>query len=237
MTTWLVTGASRGLGFGLVKHILAASKENTVFATCRDPSKAKQLVELASSSTLDSLFIVKLDVADENTIAEASKEVGLILTQKGKALDYLINNAGISTGNDTPLTVKPKNFIDTMLTNVVGPMLVTQHFMPYLIKSEKPVLMNMSSGLGSITNADTSFQASYRISKAALDMFTKQLSGENPNVITFAMAPGWVKTDMAGPSAALEVDFSVSNMLKVLLNITAKESGLFLKYDGAQMPW
>ncbi len=89
------TSASRGLGFGLVKHILAASKENTVFATCRDPSKAKQLVELASSSSPDSLFIVKLDVADEKTIAEASKEVGLILTQKGKALDYLINNAGI----------------------------------------------------------------------------------------------------------------------------------------------
>ncbi|KLO08151.1 NAD-P-binding protein [Schizopora paradoxa] len=237
MTTWLVTGASRGLGFGLVKHILAASKDNTVFAACRNPSTANQLTELASSSEPDKLHIVKLDVADESTIAEAAKEVGSILSQKGLALDYLINNAGISTAHDTPMTATSKNLMDTLLTNTVGPFLVTQHFMPYLEKSAKPVLMNMSSGLGSITNADTSFQAGYRTSKAALNLFTKQLSVEKPEVIVFAMAPGWVKTDLAGPSAALTVDFSVSNMLKVLANVTKKDSGTFVNYSGAVLPW
>jgi len=234
MTTWLVTGASRGLGFGLVKKILETSKENTVFATCRKPDDAKQLAELAGSSNL---FIVKLDVADEKSIAEASKEVESILKQKGLALDFLINNAGITTGSDTPLTLKPKNFIDTMLTNVVGSMLVAQHFMPYLEKAEKPVLMNMSSGRASIANTNVALQTSYSTSKAALDMLTRKLAIEKPDVISFAMAPGWVKTDMGGPSAALEIDFSVSNMMKVLSNVSQKDSGSFLRYDGSIVPW
>lgn len=76
-----------------------------------------------------------------------------------------------STGNDTPLALKSKNFIDTTLTNTVGPILVAQHFMPYLEKSKTPVLMNMSSGRGSITNASAAYQLSYCASKAALNMF------------------------------------------------------------------
>lgn len=78
-----------------MKRILEASKENTVFAACRDPRNAKQLSDLMNSNASDRLYVVKLDVTDEASIVDASTEVGKILAQKGLTLDYLINNAGI----------------------------------------------------------------------------------------------------------------------------------------------
>jgi len=180
---------------------------------------------------------VALDVADENSIAEASRKVGEILTRKGLTLDYLINNAGITSGNDSPLTLKLNNFINTLITNTVAPMLVSQYFMPHLEKSKRPVLMNMSSGLGSIRQTNSTYQTSYCTSKAALNMLTKKLAEERQNVTSFVMDPGWVKTDLGGPSAAFDTDFSVSNMYKVLTNVSAKDSGSFLRYDGQVVPW
>ncbi|KLO08157.1 NAD(P)-binding protein, partial [Schizopora paradoxa] len=237
MATWLITGASRGLGFGLVKQILEASKDNTVFAACRDPSSAKQLSDLMKSSHSDSLHIVKLDVADEVSIVEASTEVGKILARNVLTLDYLINNAGLTSGNDSPLTLRQANFVKTLTTNAVAPMIVSQHFMKFLEKSKRPVVMNMSSGLGSIENASGTYQTSYCTSKAALNMLTKKLADERKNVISFVMDPGWVKTDLGGSAAPFDVDFSVSNVYKVLVGVSAKDSGSFLRFDGQVVPW
>jgi len=237
MTTWLVTGASRGLGLGLVKEILGASKQNIVFAACRDPSNAKQLTDLASASDTKNLYIVKLNVTDEKSIEEASKEVGAILTQKGLPLDYLINNAGVTSGNDSPLSLKAENFVKTLLTNAVAPIIVSQQFMPLLEKSKRPVLMNMTSSLGSIEMADSTYQTSYCASKSALNMLTRKLATEKRNVIAFVMDPGWVRTDLGGPSADLDIEFSVSSMYKTISNVSEKDSGSFLKFDGRALPW
>jgi len=124
------------------------------------------------------------------------------LTQTGLKLDYLINNVGM-----------PKNFIDT--TNVVETMLVAQRFMPYLEKAEKHapmILMNMSRGLARIANTRGAFQTSHSASKAAFDILTVSLAIENP----FALASGRLKTEVGGPSVALEIDFSVSDTTKFL---------------------
>ncbi|XP_028664718.1 C-factor [Erpetoichthys calabaricus] len=248
----LVTGANRGLGLELVKQFLtSANPPDQIFATCRDPAGpgAQVLMDLAKKHP--NLFLHKMDTADPDSIKEAATQVASQLN--GKGLNLLINNAGINSY----CTLENSNSEEMMFlysTNVVGPMLVSKAFLPFLkIAAQsshkegmfcgKAAVINISSLFGSIQKCSETFSMAqmypYRISKAALNMLTRCLSLDlqKENILCVAIHPGWVKTDMGGTQAPLEVSDSIQGMLRVLSSLTEKNTGQFLDWQGQQLPW
>lgn len=238
-TAWLITGSNRGIGFGIVSH-LATLPDNIIFASCRDLSKASDLEALASSpNTKAKIHILQLDASDTQSISVAAEKVTSLIGQS--RLDYLINNAASSSGKETALTFSPTAFQDDMKNNVLGPALIAQAFLPFLERSGSnsrlPVVLNTSSGLGSIGLAHGPKEAVYSISKAALNMLTYKQSAEKPNIIWICLDPGWVRTDMGGPNAHLSVEESVQGVITVVTSVTPQDSGSFKHYSGTDIPW
>ncbi|KAL1948593.1 hypothetical protein VTO73DRAFT_10399 [Trametes versicolor] len=234
LTTWLVTGASRGIGLELVRQLLE-SPANLVVAACRTPETATTLGEL-NATAKGILHTVKLDVSDSDNVQASAKELEPILGETG--LDYLINNAGIAEGGNA-FALNPDVLMRTFRTNVVGPALVSQAFLPFLEKSEKKTILNISSSGGSLAIAAQvgTRNTSYAMSKAALNMLTYKQKVERPDITLITMCPGWTKTDMGGQDAMLEPKESVAGILKVITSVTPADSGKFLRYNGEEVPW
>ncbi|XP_054056381.1 C-factor-like [Rissa tridactyla] len=250
----LVTGANRGIGLGLVQHLLELPEPpQWVFAGCRDPKgqRAQELQNLASKHP--NLVIIPLEVADPDSIKAAAARVGEQLG--GSGLNLLINNAGIaqpkSLENETL-----ENMTQVYTTNTVGPLLLGQAFLPLLKKAaqgspgsglscSKAAIVNMSSSAGSIEEVylwNYGLVVSYRCSKAALNMLTKcqSLGYREHGILCVAFHPGWVQTDMGGLGSQkppVTVDESVQGMLKVLSSLSEKETGTFLNWEGKVVPW
>ncbi|KAF9225916.1 NAD(P)-binding protein [Gyrodon lividus] len=233
--TWLVTGASRGIGFSIVQQLLR-SPDNIVFAACRNPASAVVLNALEHApETLGKVYIIQMDVTDEASISCAKDEVGSILD--GGGVDYLINNAGIAAKNDTPATLAPKDLASTIISNVAGPALVTRAFIPFIEKGNRKVIANISSAMASIGMDYGGEHSSYSISKAALNMLTYKQAKERPDLIAFLVDPGWVKTDMGGTHATLEPHESAAGIIQVISSATASDVGRFIDYKGETVPW
>jgi NAD(P)-dependent dehydrogenase (short-subunit alcohol dehydrogenase family) len=226
---WLVTGASRGLGLTFCRQLL--SKGCEVIAACRNPSGARELWELKSD--YPKIFdYVELDVADEQSVKSMAK----ILS--GKTVDVLVNNAGILKGaGETIRDIKFAEVLRSFEVNSVGPMRVVQALLPMLEKSNSPRVINMSSRMGSIEDNTSGGYYGYRMSKTALNMFNKSFVEEFPNIVSVVMHPGWVKTEMGGPSAPLERADSVAGMISVISGLKKDDSGKFLDYSGKEIPW
>ncbi|KAI8981043.1 hypothetical protein BDB01DRAFT_724285 [Pilobolus umbonatus] len=239
--TYVVTGASRGIGLEFVRQI--AAKGSTVFACARNPDSSTGLKELTDGKRVHS---VKLDVCDLSSIKNAVEEISKHATD---GIDVLINNAGISATYPT-LNVgnTPKEeYMKLFETNVCGVSDVTQAFLPLLRKNnskdKRKKVLNMSSILGSIADTEqsdgTGFGSSYAVSKCALNMVTKLLANhlKDDNVVVFSSHPGWVKTDMGGEKAPITVERSVKGQLAKMETLTMEDSGTFLDYNGRKMPW
>ncbi|KAI0325661.1 NAD-P-binding protein [Cubamyces sp. BRFM 1775] len=235
-TTWLVTGASRGIGYELVRQ-LVSSPDNLVVAACRSPEKAAALQALKGTSK-GTLHIVQLDVGDFDSIRASFGQVEPILG--GIGLDYLINNAGVAL-IDTPFDLDPEVLVNTFRINAVGPALVSQVYLPLIEKSNRKVILHVSSTAGSIGSIDligaTGKYPTYAMSKAALNMLAVKQKGFRPDLITITLCPGHVKTDMGGPNGALEPEESVAGILKVVTGATSEDSGKYLRYNGETIPW
>ncbi|GJJ14191.1 hypothetical protein Clacol_008453 [Clathrus columnatus] len=233
MPIWLVTGSSRGIGLEFVRQI--AQNGDEVIAAARNPENSEALQILSKS--FPHISLIKMDIDDPESIKTAAQEVEKIL--QGRGLDYLINNAA-KGGNDKPSEIDPERFFSFMRSNCLGPTLVWQALIPALERStrpEGPVVVNMTTGLASFGLDIGVKNACYSTSKTALNMMTYKKSKEKPNMIIFIMDPGWVKTDMGGEGAMLEIPFSVSEQYKQAVNATSKDSGTFKRYDGAILPW
>ncbi|KAI0641285.1 NAD-P-binding protein [Trametes meyenii] len=237
-TTWLITGSSRGIGLEIVRQLLA-SPNNLVIAAVRNPEKAAALNALKASAQ-GTLHVVQVDVSDFESIRALAKQLDPILGPVG--LDYLINNAAIYT-NDTAFTLDPENILNLVRTNVAGPALITQIALPYLTKGQDKKVVHLSSGAGSIGSVGNWGEAlaiggaSYSISKTALNMLVTKQRFEHPELTVFPLCPGWVKTDMGGKGAVLEVEDSVAGILKVVTSATHADSGRFLRNTGEEYPW
>ncbi|KAM6300540.1 C-signal-like [Aegotheles albertisi] len=250
----LVTGANRGLGLGLVRHFLGLpNPPQWVFATCRDPKGqgAQELQNLAAKHP--SLGIVALEVTNPASIKAAAARVGEQLG--GSGLNLLINNAGMSRLNSLSSETL-EDMTEVYTTNTIGPLLVSQAFLPLLKKAaqgspgsalscSKAAIINMSSSAGSIEEVylwGPVHVVSYRCSKAALNMLTKcqSLGYREHGVLCAALHPGWVQTDMGGSGPVkppLTVDDSVRGMLKVLSWLSEKDTGSFLNWEGKVVAW
>ena len=204
----LITGASRGLGLALASRY-AARTENHVFAVARRVS------------------IVRADVADASAPEHIATAVG------ATPLDLLVNNAGASERRGFG-DLTQDALVDLFKVNVFAPLLVTQALRSKLAADAKVV--NVSSVLGSIAQAGAGYFA-YGASKAALNMITKKLAAELPGVAVLALHPGWVRTRMGGPGAAIDVATSADGMVRVIDAFDVARSGAYLTYEGAELPW
>ncbi|KAH9924013.1 C-factor [Fomitopsis serialis] len=233
ISTWLVTGSSRGIGLELVRQ-LVSNPRNIVVATCRDPARASKLTALKDSAK-GQLHVVALDVSSEASIRGSVPEVEGILGEKG--LDYLYNNAAITEGDDSTFNFSYDGLLDTLRANVAGPALLGTVYLPLLEKGRRKVIVNMTSGLASIGLDFGAKNATYSVSKTALNMLMYKQAKTRPDLIAYVVDPGWVKTDMGGPGAMMEVEESVGRLLKLATTATGKSSGKFLNNDGEEVVW
>ena len=243
MSSYLVTGCSRGLGLELVKELCVApaSAVNKVIATSRSPSAALDEIIGSHSSRFQ---YVQLDVTNEDSIQQAVQHAAQILD--GRGLDVLINNAGIQG-----LEKKGMPALQTILeTNIIAVERVTRAFLPLLQKGSDKKVVNVSSTLGSMAFNDftkTMPFPSYKISKAALNMLTIQQANEleSQGFTVFCVSPGWLQTDLGGQSADLAPDVGAKATLNVIYSTTPNDNGAFRNihiennpmYDGTNPPW
>ena len=233
MQTILITGANRGIGLALTRQLL--QDDARVFATCRAPARADDLNELAQRRP-ERVTVLQLDVNDEASIENAVASVAA----KTDALDLLINNAGIG-GDDSgrilgQLTASEVSHVIT--TNAVSPLILTQACRDLLKAGDNPRVVMISSGMGSLQRTGGASYA-YRMSKAAMNMAARVLAfdGAMTGITTVTMNPGWVQTDMGGPSAALKPEESASALRTLIKRLRPADNGKFFQYDGSELPW
>ncbi|KAG8688568.1 hypothetical protein FRC08_011369, partial [Ceratobasidium sp. 394] len=202
----------------------------------------KALAAAGSDRVEGKIHVIPLDVTEEASIVQAAQHVGAILSQVGPipgatGLDYLIQNAAITLpgDGDNPLTLEASSFKNIMNTNVLGPALVMKYMHPYLKRSFRPVIVNMSSGLASIPKDLGARSTSYSISKAALHMLTYKQAKTCTDMIVLSVHPAWAKTDMGTEMAPLEPSFVVHEIIQLLQRVTLSDSGKFMRYDGAEI--
>jgi NAD(P)-dependent dehydrogenase (short-subunit alcohol dehydrogenase family) len=231
MPAVLITGASRGLGFELAKQY--AVEGWRVIACCRKPEDAIALKKLAPSAR-DMISVVAMDVADNDTVRNAA------LTLKDVVVDILINSAGIagvpqqSTGK-----IDYASWVRVLDVNTMGPLRVLEAFTDNLARSERRLVVTITSGMGSLADNTSGGSIAYRSSKAAVNMVMRSAAIDlAPRGITCVLInPGWVKTDMGGPDATLSPQQSVSAMRRLIETLGPNDSGKFYNYDGREYPW
>lgn len=232
MTTALITGANRGIGLEMTKILVKAGTR--VFATCRLPDQAEGLNGLASQHG-DLLTVIQLDVINDMSVHAAAQAVAA----ETDHIDLLINNAGVNF-RDSFEKFNADEFLLTLNANGVGAMRVVHQFIDLIKKGTDPKIVNISSQLGSITAQKANWGSyAYNSSKAVMNMITRHLGFDfaSDGITTISMHPGWVQTDMGGPTAAVTPPDSAAGILNVVAGLTAADNGKFYIYNGDIHPW
>lgn len=225
MKTILITGANRGIGLGLTQKFVDTSWN--VIACCRHPDNAEALKRISN------IDIVELDVGKKSSIDALANKVT-------KPIDILLNNAGILLSGETQLgELEIDPWLETLKINTIAPTLIAQALEKNVAKSQLKIIANMSSDLGSISNDNISGYYYYRTSKVALNIVTKNLSIDlkTKNIISVALHPGWVKTDMGGANAEITIEECVDGLYNVLTELNSTDNGTFIAYNGNRLPW
>jgi NAD(P)-dependent dehydrogenase (short-subunit alcohol dehydrogenase family) len=230
MPTVLVTGASRGLGRELARQY--AAEGWTVHAACRRPKEA----DLSGGA----LHVHELDVARLEAIDALARSL------RGTPIDVLINNAGVfgpkpqaeSDPGQVLGSIDYGRWRDILAVNTLAPVKMAEAFLEHVAASGQKKIVSLTSSMGSIAETAGSFYA-YRTSKAALNMAMASLARDlaGRGIVVAVVCPGWVKTDMGGPGAPVEIGDSVRGMRTVIAGLGPGDSGTFRRYDGAFVPW
>lgn len=226
--TVLITGANRGIGLEFCKHYLANNWQ--VIACCRKPNDASELNQLALGNS--QLQVEQLDIASSEQIVSLGQRLA------DKSVDVLINNAGIYGPKGATLEqLELDDWLHVLHIDTVAPLLLTRALKPCLANQAK--LAFVTSKMGSIADNQSGGSYMYRSAKAALNAAVKSLahdwSGDNLAVVL--LHPGWVKTDMGGPNALISTTQSVAGMSQVISQLSLDDTGQFINYDGARIPW
>ena len=227
--TFLITGCSRGIGLELTTQALALGHK--VFACVRDSKKSLELNALTNNFPTQ-LAIVTLDTTSDDSAIAAAKTIS-------EPIDILINNAGVYLdGKANSLSeVSSQMVLDTFQTNTLGPIRVTKAFSSQLSKSQSPKVLNISSLMGSIDDNAGGGSYAYRMSKTALNMFSKCLSIEFPKMTVLSLHPGWVQTDMGGKGATTSISDSARGILDIALNAQKAETAKFYDFNKRELAW
>lgn len=224
----LLIGASRGLGLALAEEYL--KRGWAVVATERD-HRSSGLHDLAHTHG------GRLEV--EHVDINHPDQVGALRTRlAARRFDMLFVNAGVTTANhETAAEVSTDEFVRVMVTNALSPIRVIEALQD--VVDPGGTIGVMSSGRGSIANNENGHEDVYRGSKAALNMFMRSFAARHADVprTLLLMAPGWVRTDMGGPDARLDIADSIPNLANTMDAQAGKPGLRYLDYLGRQVPW
>ena len=229
--TVLITGANQGLGFETAKQL--AQLGYYVYIGSRDKSKGIEAKQKLNELGLNNVELIEIDVTDINSIKSAKQE----LEAKTQQLDVLINNAGISGGTPQNLsTYDIESLRKVFETNFFGAVQTTQQFIGLLKKSSEPRIVNVSSGLGSLTfstSHDFEFYA-YGSSKTALNAFTVSLAKEfrNTNFKINSVEPGYTATNLNQYQGTQTVEQAVGIIVKYATVSNDASTGKFFWKEG-----
>ena len=228
MPSTLITGANRGLGLEFARQYLTDGWQ--VYAASRKPQSASELRRLAGASD-DKLQILALDVTEAVSVQAAAAKLD------GQAIDLLLNNAGV--GGPRGQTVGNIDYWAKVLdVNTMGPLRVSEAFVDHVARSERKLIVTLTSGMGSIADNTSGGSIAYRSSKAAVNMVMRSLAIDlAPLGITCVVVnPGWVLTDMGGPHASLTTAESVTMLRRLIEGLWPAQSGKFFNY-GSEYAW
>lgn len=237
-TIALVTGANKGIGYEIAAGLGALGRRVGVGA--RDEERRETAVAKLRAAGVDA-FGVPLDVTDEASVADA---VRLIEDSAGR-LDVLVNNAGITgDGPQMPTTVDVATVRAAVETNVIGVIRVTNAMLPLLRRSSSPRIVNMSSGVGSLTRQTTPgtetgpISAAYTPSKTFLNAVTVQYAKElsNTNILINAACPGYCATDLNGFRGFRTPEQGAAIALRLATLPDDGPTGSFFD-DAGEVPW
>lgn len=229
MKTVLITGANRGIGFETARQLAGRGFHVVMGARSEKAGHAAQR-ELERAGKVSQLL---LDVSDSKSIAGAASKFAPI-----GQLDALINNAGIYPDEGTSiLTISREQMVGTFQTNTFGALEVTQAFLPYLKKSPAARVINVSSGYGQLDGLSANVP-SYCLSKLTLNGVTIMLAEAlKPfRIAVNSMCPGWVRTDMGGPSASRSVEEGADTAVWLATEADSDLTGKFFR-DRKEISW
>ncbi len=232
MKTLLITGANRGIGLEFCKQY--ATEGWRVLACCREPGKADALKQLAARHP-DLIQRHALDITDHAQIEQLAK------TLSGESIDLLLNNAGVYPAADRA-GFGHTDYAEWMAAfniNTMAPLKMVEAFVEEIARSQQKLIVTLTSQMGSVDDNSSGGSYLYRSSKAAANMVVKSLAVDlkGRGITSVAFNPGWVKTDMGGPNAMIEVEQSVADMRKVIAELTLANTGKFIGNDGVVIPW
>ncbi|HEY3684964.1 MAG TPA: SDR family oxidoreductase [Streptosporangiaceae bacterium] len=235
MTTTLITGANKGLGYETARRLIAAG--HTVYVGSRDAERGRRAAAELGART------VAIDVTDDASVAAAVRTI-----EAGGGLDVLVNNAGIESrgpGNSIvgAADLTAEDMRTTFETNVFGTVRVTHAFLPLLGRSPAPVIVNLSSGLASLTALSTPGNpasaypgVAYPASKAAVNMLTVQYAKAFPGFRINAVEPGFTRTDLNGNTGIQTVEEGAEVIVRMAQVPPDGPTGTFTHASGP-LPW
>ena len=232
METTLITGANRGIGLEFSRQL--AEDGWCVLACSRNLEKSDALNKLAAEYP-ERITLYALDVTDHGQIEKLSQ------TLANKPIDLLINNAGVFPDiNDRSFgQTDYDSWAHAFLVNTMAPLKMAEEFIAQITQSSRKTIVTITSKMGSVADNGRGGSYIYRSSKSAVNMVIKSIAIdlESNGIISVLLHPGWVRTDMGGPSGLISVEQSVSGMLSVIREVTSADSGKFIAYDGQIIPW
>ena len=230
MKTALVTGANKGIGYEVARQL--GRKGFHVFIGARNSQKGREATQALKDGGAIATF-VRLDVSNAQSITDAVHAVSEIADH----LDVLVNNAGVLLDGDSAIAqVDAQTVNDTLQTNTLGPLLVTQAFLPLLSRSNAPRVINVSSGGGQLNDGMDTWAPAYCLSKTALNAVTCLFAAALPDVSINSVCPGWVRTDMGGANATRSVEQGADTIVWLATDAPKNLTGKFLR-DRKPIPW
>ncbi|MDH3512745.1 MAG: SDR family oxidoreductase [Gammaproteobacteria bacterium] len=236
--TVLITGSNRGIGFEFAKQY--AQKGWQVIAAARNPDGAGDLHALAEE--YPGVVIEQLDVSDPDSVDRLAEKLS------GQAIDLIVNNAGIfgEFGDQMFGNLKVDLFDTFMRTNALGPLKMSEAFLPHVKASQQKKMVSITSQAGSFTldSGDLPGMYFYKSSKAAQNMIMRNVAKDvKEHGITIGiLSPGMVNTAGEIPPerrfpGLIEPPESIAGMIKVIDGLSLEDSGSFIRYNGEPQPW
>ena len=228
MPSVLITGASRGLGLEFARQYASAGW--TVHAGVRNLRQRSAITELQH----EQITCHELDVTNHDQILSVAAELA------EEPIDLLINNAGFWLGkNEHYGRCDEAQWIEEFRVHLFGTMAMCEAFVEQVTAGNRKLIVNISSGNGSLTLETGIGDYPYNTSKVALNLISKGLAADlkQRGITVVCFTPGFVSTDMSGPDADLSPDESVNAMCAIIDTLGPEQTGTFLRYNGETVPW